>query len=172
MRWPWQKPKESYVCRVCGKTHVGAPLALGHALPDVIWEMGEEVRRQHLEWSTDLATFDGRWYLRGVLTVPFAFQPGGFDFGVWAEVEEATIAWFRQNWDRDLSAEPVHSGRLANAIMTYPDTRGLTVEIQFGPSDKRPTFLLIDSGNPAYWEETTQGMGEERYHAILTRTGH
>lgn len=159
--------RERFVCRTCGGTHEGLPTDCGSLLPELVWNAGPEVRDACLSWSTDLCFHEGRWYLRGVLEVPFTFQPGRWGWGVWAEVSEETIARFRAVFGTDGSHLPRESGVLANPIAAYEDTLGLPLEIQFIQADKRPLLYLPEGVDHPLAHDQRNGYDDARYHAIL-----
>ena len=168
--WPWkkEKPQSSWVCGVCGQDHQGAPSDFDWQLPDEIWALGPEHRQKMLEWSTEMSYHEGRWFLRGVLEVPYTYGLGSWVWGIWAEVDESVMQKCSQLQDADGSNEPRMSGKLACKIPHSPDSVGLPVEIQFGPPDLRPSFFLpADSTHPLAREQR-EGIDEARYHEIVT----
>jgi hypothetical protein len=167
--WPWkkEKPQSSWVCGVCGKTHEGAISDYAWKLPDDVWAAGEEHRTQMLEWSEDMSFVDRRWFVRGMLEVPYKFGPGRWGWGLWAEVDESVLKRYSEIWELDGSNEPRVSGKIACKISLFPDSVGLPVEIQFGPPDLRPSFFLpADSTHPLALEQRN-GIDEQRYHEIV-----
>jgi hypothetical protein len=121
-----------------------------------------------LEWSTEMSYHEGRWFLRGVLEVPYTYGSGSWVWGIWAEVDESVMQKCSQLQDADGSNEPRMSGKLACKISLFPDSVGLPVEIQFGPPDLRPSFFLpADSTHPLALEQRN-GIDEARYHEIVT----
>jgi hypothetical protein len=158
-----------FVCPLCGQSHEGEPTDYGWALPDDIWNLGEPVRQEHLEWSTDLAYLDGRWFLRGVLETPFQFSDWRFAWGVWAEVSEATFATYYEVFEQDGSHLPPEPTRIANALPElYPTTLGLEVKVKFGPADRRPGLKLDEECPHPLAVEQHLGISIERYHEILS----
>lgn len=168
--WDWLKgrKKRSWVCRVCGQSHDHLPTDFGWKLPDDIWALGQEVREEKLEWSTDDCFHEDRWFLRGVLQVPFNFGSGCWGWGVWAEVDQAVVHKLWALGDSDGSNEPREEGKLACAIPVFTDSLGLPLEVQFGPGDKRPLFFLpFHSPHPLALEQR-EGISESRYHEIVS----
>jgi len=167
MKWFRRKEAEGYVCRVCGKVHGEMPTDYGWQLPDILWKEPSEVRQQHLDWSTDVSYFDGRWFLRGVLEVPFRFQPGRFGFGVWAEVSEETMSRYRAHWEGRANISGRDPGILANQLSPYPESLGLPVEVEFGPPELRPLIFVAEGSEHLLAREQRDGISEERYHEIV-----
>src|SRR5437016_4731399 len=122
MKWFKRKKEPGFACHVCGKTHAGLSTDFGHSLPDDVWALGAEARQEHLNWSTDLCCYEGRWFLRGLLEVPFQFQDDQFGWGIWAEVSEETIGRFRKVFSSDGSGCPREHGTVANALRGYEET--------------------------------------------------
>lgn len=168
--WGRRKPQnaeETWHCRVCGTEHVGMPTDYGWMLPDEVWALGDEARKAHLEWSTDVCYYEGRWFLRGVLEVPFRFATGRWGWGCWAEVRQSDVERLWELGDEDGSDEPAKAGQLACAIPGHPDSVGLPVWVQFGPADKRPLLHFpTDCQHPLAAAQRT-GIDESAYHDIL-----
>lgn len=162
----WFK-KSGFVCGVCGQSHEGLLQAYGYQLPDVVWTEPVEVRQALLDWSTDICFYRERWFLRGVLEVPFQFQAGEFGWGVWAEVGEETMARFHAYYEGGAPRGAREPGIVANAIPAHLDSVGLPVELEFGPLDKRPLFFMAEGNDHPLAIEQRAGITAERYHEIL-----
>lgn len=161
-------PPIGFTCPICGRSHECEPTDYGWSLPDIIWDLGEPARQEHLDWSTDIAGYKDRWFLRGVLETRFQFTDFRFGWGMWAEVSESTMATYYRVFNEDGSHLPPESGSIANALPEiYPSALGLEVRIQFGPADKRPTFTLPPDCPHLLASEQQQGLTIERYHEIL-----
>ena len=143
------------------------PTDFGWKLPDIVWTEDAANRQQHLDWSTDVCYFREKWYMRGVLEIPFSFSNDRFGWGIWVETSEETIGIYRSVFDKDGSALPRAIGAIACKIHTYPENLGLPVEIQFGPSNLRPTFHLSGDSEHELAIDQRQGLSEEKYHAIV-----
>lgn len=167
--WGWlkRKKKQSWVCRVCGQVHDEFPTDFGWLLPDEIWALGEEVRKEKLDWATDVCFHEDRWFIRGVLEVPFNFHPGRWGWGVWAEVDHSVVQKLWALGDSDGSEEPRESGVLACTIPLFPDSMGLPLEVQFGPGDKRPLFYMPADCHHQLALEQRLGLDEPGYHRVL-----
>jgi hypothetical protein len=120
-----------------------------------------------LEWSTEMSYHEGRWFLRGVLEVPYTYGLGSWVWGIWAEVDESVMQKCSQLQDADGSNEPRMSGKLACKIPLHPDSLGLPIEIQFGSAGKPPKlFVSSDCFHPLAIKHR-DGIGQERYQKIL-----
>ncbi len=171
LRAMWGKkrtpPPPEWVCPQCGGTHVGLPTDYGWRLPDDVWALGEEARQAHLDWATDVCHHEGRWFLRGVLYVPFTFSDGRWGWGCWAEVQESTVHALWALEDRDGSHLPPEPGTLACEIPCYPDSMGLPVRVQFGPGHLRPFFYCAEDQTHPLATDQRHGIDEAKYHAIV-----
>ncbi|RYG26068.1 DUF2199 domain-containing protein [bacterium] len=170
MRWPWKKG-DSFVCPTCGKPHEGLPSDYGYQLPDELWALSPVERQAHLDWSTDIAFLQGRWFIKGVLELPFRFEESRFGWGVWAEVpEDAVKALYAFDRGDPAPNEPMY-GWLATDVVDYPKTSGLDVRIEFSNPALRPLFNLEpDSGHPLARQQR-DGLDSAEYHAILRAIG-
>ena len=167
MKWFRRQREESFACQVCGKVHTTYPTDFGWMLPDIVWKEDAENRQKHLDWSTDICYFREKWYLRGVLEVPFQFSQGCFGWGIWAEVNEQAMAELRGTFDADGSHLPREQGVIACQIPNYSGVLGLPVEIQFGPSNLRPLFYLPANLEHPLAVHHRKGMSEREYHDVL-----
>lgn len=160
-------PPPEWVCRHCGGTHTGLPTDYGWRLPDEVWALGEEARQAHLDWATDVCHHEGRWFLRGVLYVPFTFGDGQWGWGCWAEVSESTARTLWELKDADGSHLPPEPGTLACEIPCYPNAKGLPLRVQFGPGHLRPFFYCAENHNHPLATDQLHGIDEAKYHAIV-----
>lgn len=168
MWWKKRPPKSTeWRCAHCGETHENLPTDFGWKLPDEVWELGEEVRQQYLEWSTDICHHEGRWFLRGVLGLPFTFAEGEWSWGCWAEVSEQAIGTLMQLNGEDGSNLPPQPGVLASEILGYHGSKGLPVLVHFGPPELRPLLSLAGDLDHALATDQRNGIDESKYHAIL-----
>lgn len=163
---------QSFLCQTCGKAHEGLPTDQAWILPDEVWAVPEPERTSRARWNADLCDMDGRFFIRGVLKVPFQDLADYYGWGAWAEVAEKDFHRYLEVYSADASQEPPVSGTLANNIAQYGNTLGLAVVVQFGNARSRPSFTVPpESGHPLAREQQG-GMSTERYHEILAGTGH
>jgi hypothetical protein len=158
---------ESFVCKICGKTHAGLPTDQGYKLPDEVWAIPEQERRERARFTADLCEYAGRHFIRCILLVPFTETDGDFGWGVWVEVERPVFERYISLYEADGSAEPRHPGRLANALPGYAATLGTTVLVQFGDRKQRPSVHLLSGDQSRLALEQRHGIDESRYHEIL-----
>jgi hypothetical protein len=162
---------EAFVCSVCGQTHEGLPTQWAWKLPDVVWAIPEEERESATDFTEDVGTHDGRFFIRCVLPIPFTHQTEFFGWGVWAEVGRATFLRYLDVYEVDASAEPPLPGTLANVIDLYGAPLGQPVLIQFGIASQRPTLHLTNDDTSPLAQEQRAGMGADRHHEILKTLG-
>ena len=157
---------DSFVCAVCGKTHAG-PNEPGFQLPDEVWAIPEPERSTRAKFSADLCQLGDRYFVRSVLILPFTETNGDFGWGVWVEVERHVFERYLSLFQVDGSAEPPHSGTLANALPSYDATLGMPVLIQFGDRKQRPSVFFPASDQSKLALEQRHGIDAARYHEIL-----
>lgn len=167
--WWKKRPQNApeWRCGHCGETHAGLVTDFGWKLPDDVWELGDEVRQACLEWATDVCHHEGRWYLRGVLGLPFTFAEGRWGWGWWAEVNEAAVNTLWQLEGADGSHLPPEPGALACEIPGYPGSKGLPLVVRFGSSHLRPLLFLAEDLKHPLASDQRDGINEATYHAIL-----
>jgi len=137
-------------------------------LPDAAWNQPDEQRQALLDWSTDISFFEGKWFIRGLLGIPFQFQSGRFGWGVWAEVSEETMGRYHAHYHADQIQAATEYGLLANALPEYENTIGLPIATQFGAIELRPVFFVQGSTNHLLLTEQQLGMTATRYHEIVS----
>ena len=130
-----------YVCPQCGEAHEDDPTDWSWSLPDVVWDIPGEQREACAKYNTDLCHYDGRFFFRCVLPLPFNDREGYFVWGPWVEVNQKSFNAYLQIYETDGSDSPRVPGKLANRIPGYNHSDILEVEIQFGPSDDRRGHL-------------------------------
>ena len=155
-----------FVCSICGQEHSGLPTDQAFTLPDDVWAIPEQERSEAARFTNDLCQFGDRYFIRGVLEVPFKKSDNFFGWGVWAEVEWPVFERYLEMYEKDGFSEPRHNGVLANNLRAYPESLGLPVLIQFRESTKRPSFHMADD-NSAVFNEQHDGIDDARYHEIL-----
>lgn len=165
------KPKhKALICPCCGKPIEGEPTDYGWQLPDEVWALGPEGRAVHLEHS-DGCMWEGRGFVRGVLSVPCNNSLGSFGWGIWAELSETDYDYCADHCDEDMTGSPVLRGTIACELPVYEGTFGLPIDVQFGTPDQRPTFHMPTDCDHPLAIDYRIGMSDERrfqvLHAIL-----
>jgi ribosomal protein L34E len=114
---PEKRVTDHFLCGICGKEHAGVPTDHAYKLPDIVWAIPEPERSARAKFSSDLCQLGERYFIRGVLHVPFSEAEGDFGWGVWAEVEWPVFERYLKLYDEDGSTEPAQyssgGGRLA-----------------------------------------------------------
>ncbi|MPL73109.1 hypothetical protein SDC9_18902 [bioreactor metagenome] len=156
-----------FKCMVCGTWHDQLMLDIGYQLPDCVWALPEEERAARAKFNSDLCSFEGRYFLRGILYVPIPEISEQFGWGVWAEVDEAVFDRYLELFDRDGSQETPGHGELANKLPGYPESLGRKLTVHFGPPDKRPCLVMADKETGTLAEDQRQGISYARYHGLV-----
>jgi len=177
-----------FTCACCGQTHEGLPTDWAFQLPDVVWKIPARERETAARFDTDLCEYGDRYFIRGMLCVPFRrtndnFRKGSwfrgllptffrktadrFGWGAWAEVDVGVFKRYLELYDADGSAEPLHAGKLANDLPAYANSLDAPIQIQFLDKTQRPTFTLLaeDCSDLAF--EQRNGIDDARYHQVL-----
>lgn len=162
----------TFRCELCGQDHEGLLTDYGFKLPDEVWAIPETERAAQARCTEDLCQLAERYFIRGVLLVPFAQRPGHFGWGVWLEVDADAFQRYLEVYEIDASGEPMASGRLANGIPAYANSKGLPASVKFGTASERPTFWFSPDAAHAGAREQRDGIDDRRYHEILEGLGH
>ena len=163
----------SYICSCCGESLEGMPTDFGFTLPDEVHELGYTERYERTRHNADLCTLDGsRYFIRGVLPVPFTHIEGSFRWGVWVEVDRDTHDFYLKNFSADNTATAPAFGRLANRIPAHPDPGPEQLEVRFGDETSRPELRLLPASSHALARDQHEGIGAPGHHAYLVASGH
>lgn len=162
----------SYICSTCGKEHQGLPTNWGFKLPDEVHELGYIERYTRARSNADLCTLDDRrYFVRGVLAVALTEQNDAFGWGVWVEVDRATHDAYVRTFDDDDPNLPQCSGKLANTIPGYSETRDLPVNLRFQVSNSRPVVTFGPDVAHGLAHEQREGISRKRHHDVLQGLG-
>jgi hypothetical protein len=133
-------------CAICGKEHPREEIELVFKLPQPIFELDEDQRKERCHIGTDMCAIDrSRYFLRGLLPIPVHCREIPYRIGVWAEVVEPIFGRIYELWnDPSQTNEPLLPGTLANTIPLVPDTLALGIDIRLTGPTTRPDFFLQD----------------------------
>ena len=163
----------SFKCATCGQEHSGLPFDYSFGLPDEVFELDFLSRYQRTRSNSDLCTLDGsRFFIRGLIPLPFLDSTDEFGWGIWVEVSRGDHDKYLGGYYEDLSGEPRFSGKLACSIPGYSETLGIDVEIAFGAKGQRPSFHVAASLPHALADDQHKGLTPARHHELLEAVGH
>jgi hypothetical protein len=164
---------QTYVCSSCGKEHQGLPTDWGFKLPDEIFALPYLERYRRSRSNSDLCTLDeNRFFIRGVLSIPFTYQQGEFSLGVWAEVDAKTHAFYLENFNNEFSKGAKAEGRLASTIPGFPELLNDPLNIELQDSNSRPSFSFPLTTNHRLARDQREGIDFARHHEFLDHCGH
>ncbi|MGO8919871.1 MAG: DUF2199 domain-containing protein [Stellaceae bacterium] len=158
---------ETFVCGICGEAHSKLPTDHAWQLPDEVSAIREPERSERAKFDSDLCKYDGRYFIRCVLPVPFVDRTGYFGWGIWVEVDRRVFERYLSLYEADGSGEPRYAGKLANVLPRYDEPLGADVLVQFGASTKRPSVHFPSEANSELALEQKHGIDTVRHHAIL-----
>lgn len=164
---------QSFVCSSCGKVHEGLPTDWGFGLPDEVYALPYLDKYRRTRSNSDLCALDeNRFFLRGLLMIPFTHQEGYFAWGVWAEVLKVSHDFYVENYSNELAQGTKIQGGLANTIPGSPEIIGSSLEIELQSSRSRPFFTFPTSADHALAVDQRQGIGPDRHHQFLELCGY
>jgi len=152
-------------CSCCGKDLGEFTTDIAYELPDIVWSIPVEERKNKAKFNSDLCKFDGKYFIRGIAYVPIKDSSIEFGWGVWADVSEESFNKYLSVYEVDGSNEPPIKGKLANTPRGYESTKDQEVQIFFGSPDNRPRITLVPSEH-ALSNEQSQGITIERLHEL------
>ena len=133
--------------------------------PDDIWCLSMLERYMRTRNCTEFCTLDeNRYFIRGVLSLPFIYTDGDFTWGVWCEVSKADHdAFFKAYANDTLDQLPDFSAKLANEIPGYENSKDceITVEVL---ADERPLFVV--KGHELLAQEQHDGLSYTRHQEL------
>ena len=159
-----------FTCDVCGETHAGETRDIRMGLPQPIFLLDDDARRQRSLVSDDSAVLHSetgdRFFVRALLELPIAGEDGYFGYGAWIEVSEPDFAALRELWDDDdgWRSEPV-AGTLANELSPYAFTEGLQLQIRLRDVELLPLVELED-GEHELVRAQRYGISPHRAHQL------
>lgn len=163
---------DSYFCRSCGHEHPGLPNDWGFRLPDDVHALSYLDRYRRARHNSDLCTLDDqRYFIRGLLLVPFSDSDEQFGWGMWVEVDRDTHDLYVDGFDADMTAEPRRAGKLANDLPGYSTTAGVPVDVAFQDEGDRPLLWFAPQTMHALAHEQRGGITHKRQHDILRELG-
>ncbi|MBK6471234.1 MAG: DUF2199 domain-containing protein [Betaproteobacteria bacterium] len=163
----------SFVCATCGQEHSGLPQDYSFGLPDEVFELDFISRYLRARSNSDLCTLDeSRYFMRGVIPLPFQDSGEEYCWGVWVEVSREDHDKYVRGYHDDLSAEPSFPGKLANSIPGYEETLNLPVTAKFGEPGRRPNYFIGAAAQHKLGADQQTGITAARHHEILKAVGH
>jgi hypothetical protein len=163
----------TYTCSTCGKEHQGLPTDWGFKLPDAIFDLSYLEKYRRARTNADLCTLDdSRFFVRGLLSLPFTYQEGSFSWGVWVEVDRTTHDFYLENFDEEFAKGSKAEGHLANTIPGFAELRNEALEIEFQDSSSRPSFSFLSGAVHQLAKDQREGVDFARHHEFLDLCGH
>lgn len=163
----------SYVCSDCGEEHEGLPTDWGFKLPEKVFDLALLDKYQRTRTTADLCTLDeSRFFIRGLLSIPFTYQEGHFSWGVWVEVDRQVHDFYLKNFNDDFALGTKAQGSLANVIPGFSELLGQSLEIEFQDSKTRPSFAFPRSSEHSMATDQREGIEFRRHHEFLELCGH
>lgn len=159
------------VCADCGRPHTDLPTDWGFRLPDEVHALSYIQAYQRSRSNADLCCLDeSRYFIRGVLDIPFVDREGGFAFGLWAEVSQDVHDAYVHDFN-DNSVTPPSQGRLANDVQIFPSLLGERVDIKFMGERSRPFLWFPETSVHPLAQLQRVGIDRQRHHAWLEQFG-
>ncbi|MET0550661.1 MAG: DUF2199 domain-containing protein [Xanthomonas sp.] len=165
--------EHDFVCASCGQVHPGLPTDWAFGLPDEVFALPYLDRYRRVRSNTDLCTLDDRrFFIRGVLKIPFTYRDDAFAWGVWAEVSKEDHDLYVDHFSDAQVQGHRFSGVLANAIPCLNDAVGLPFSVELQDPRNRPAFAFPPSAEHALAMDQRTGIDEAQHHRILELCGH
>lgn len=162
----------SFSCSTCGQEHSGLPQDYSFELPDEVYKLDFIAEYLHSRSNSDLCTLDeSRFFLRGVIPLPFQASSEEYCWGVWVEVSREDHDQYVRGYNEDQSAQPSFVGKIAN-IPGYAETLGISVIAKFGTKGQRPSYYMDGSLSHGLAVDQRDGIDSTRHHEILSAVGH
>ncbi len=156
---------QGFRCACCGKSHKHAPTDMGFQLPDCAWDLAASERELHLVANDDFCAIDKtRFFIRGVVRVPFVHINGYFGWGLWVEVSKNDF--FHYHNQLDPQSQPFN-GRIANGLPGYPTLIEKPVEARPELSNLRPTLWFPPTARHLLAREQKSGIGQARHFEMI-----
>lgn len=163
----------SYVCPNCGKEHDGLPTDWGFRFPDEVHGLPLLDQYRRTRSNNDLCTLDeSRYFIRGLLSIPFFYQEGDFSWGVWIEVDREVHDFYLAHFHDDHAAGTKAKGLLANDIPGFEELAGQALDVELRDSRSRPSLIFpVAFDHPLATDQRT-GIPFSRHHEFLELCGY
>lgn len=152
-------------CTCCGKDIGEFTLDIGYKLPDIVFSIPKNNRKNKATFTSDLCQYNNKNYIRGIAFIPINEADTYFAWGIWVEVNEKTFNKYIEIYDKDGSNEPAEECFIANTPVSYQSTENLKAKIHFGPPRERPN-IIFETSSHLLSKEQNQGITVERVHEI------
>lgn len=134
-------------CPCCGRRFSGV-FDIGFDAPDD-WLHGDRLGEDDLEVGADrlgpeFCRIGGRYFLRGVLTLPLRGADEHFSFGPWVEVPETTFRAYLATIDAPDQPFGPAEGILANTLPGFEEDIGAAVTLTLPDPAQRPQMRVED----------------------------
>ncbi|WP_355499249.1 DUF2199 domain-containing protein [Xanthomonas sp. PPL133] len=165
--------EHDFVCANCGQAHPGLPTDWAFGLPDEVFALPYLDRYRRARFNTDLCTLDDRrFFVRGVLKIPFTYRDDAFAWGVWAEVSKEDHDFYVDHFNDAQVQGRRFSGVLANAITGLSNAVGLPFSVELQDPRSRPEFAFPSCAEHALAVDQRTGIDEAQHHRMLELCGH
>ena len=171
-------------CSRCSKEHDLEAMEPGHGLPDVVFRLSEYERRVRVIASKDICQWrrlsggmndSSAWlnYLRVLLEFRVEGRLAPCRWGVWVEVEQPSFYHVIDLWDAPERVADKYAWKctLANELMGYPKSFGLSGSLRFRNLTDVP-YLTLDDGEHPLITEQRGGVSQARAVEWLVRIHH
>ena len=160
----------AFTCEVCGETHAGETRDIRMGLPQPIFLLDEDERRERAYVEDDFAvlhTRNGdRYFVRALLELPVDGEDGYFGYGAWVEVSAEDAEALGELWhDEAGEREGPFLGKLANELSPYAFTEGLPVRIRLRDVRLLP-LVELDEANHELVRAQRRGISRHRAHEL------
>lgn len=160
---------DKFICAICDREHTGLPLDVAYKRPDQFFAIPKDELKNRAVFTDDGGWIDDKqFFIRGVLKLPIHETESEFAFGAWAEIQEQDFLRYLEidiN-NADVTQEPHLLGRLANELITYPQSANLDITIRLMPLNKRPLFNVVAQQHQLEIDQRT-GISMEKVHRII-----
>ena len=161
-----------FTCDVCGEAHAGETRDIRLGLPQPIFLLDEDERRERAVVEDDFALLHGRdgdrYFVRALLELPIDGEDGYFGYGAWVEVSEDDARALGELWtDADGERAGPFPGTLANELSPYAFTEGLAVRIRLRDDVQLLPLVELEDGEHELVRAQRRGISAHRAHQLV-----
>lgn len=165
----------TFTCSRCGKEHAGPPMAYSSVAPGRWYRLSEdELELSRLDGEMcAVETEDGReFFVKANVEIPVTDGEDPLVFSAWVQLGATHMARMIERWEHpDRGTDPAYVGALANDLPGYPETAGLTAEVQTGAPGDRSRAVITPSAHPLA-DDQWQGIKMSRVVEIAQLLAH
>ncbi|MBL9085291.1 MAG: DUF2199 domain-containing protein [Planctomycetales bacterium] len=162
----------SWLCKLCEREHVDAPLCFAIEAPWRALVPEKEFAARVLLNSDQCVVDENTFFVRGHIQIPIQGRFDKLEFSVWSSLSEQSFLHMCQRWEApDRDTDPPYFGWLCSPICVYPSTIHLKLSVQSRVPGLTPLFTVEPTDHPLAVDQQ-DGISVDRWHEFAHQIMH